>query len=133
MAEYVSEDAKSPFSPVDASFSGVKWTPDKRVIADLMARDGSSKVRVTFEGVVVWRMLDGLGIANEDGWENRGVTATSLIYMVKGAHFWSMHHSDLGNFPDANHYRIMTPEAAVDVIATVRPRTRTVQIASSNA
>jgi hypothetical protein len=93
------------------------------VIADfVIPQDKFSFLRVRFDKAYIVRVLDEMPLSTEEGGSDYGSLRDHLAYRVEEARFWNT-QSETFKFThkDAQHYRFVTGNTCLDVIAGAAP------------
>jgi len=110
---------------IKASSSGMValYWRSRGVIADFVVpQDKFSRLRVRFDNTYIVRVLDEMPLSTEEESPTEGLVREHFAYRVEGARFWNT-QSETFKFThkDAQHYRFVTGNTCLDVIASAAP------------
>jgi hypothetical protein len=127
MALPIQEDVKA----IECSLEAFRWRKGRLLSADLYF--GSERfLRVSFSGVVIFRLSDDVEIAEEDQNGHFGIVKQHILYAVEDAHFWNSNRALIDQSEETlHHYRVITGDHCMDVIAAAEPRTNILSVVKS--
>lgn len=127
MPKYTAIPIQEDVKAIDCSLEAFRWRKGRLLSADLYF--GVERfLRVSFSGVVIFRLADDVDISREDAEGHPGITKQHLLYEVEGAHFWESNLSLINQAEPAHHYRVITGDHCLDVIASAEPRSNVLSV-----
>lgn len=130
MPKYTALKASGEFSAFDLELSRSLWTTGTSFI-EYTHQATNALLRVTFKKAEIIRIVDDLALLDEEDDSTEGVGPKFFGYSVVGAAFWKANAATIAKSEKPmTHYRFITLNSSVDIIASSAPHFRTLAVAS---